>query len=230
MRFTAPLIPGRFVRRYKRFFADVRLDDGRIVVSHCPNPGSMKSCLVEGARVWLSRSENPRRALEHTWEVLQLGRTRVFVNPVRTNHVVASALGARAIPELSGYAATRREVRTGRSRIDFMLTDPGECYVEVKNVTLGLGRGRSAFPDSVTERGVKHLEDLAELRLAGKRAVLLFCASRTDTRSVEPADDIDPRYGYALRAAVARGVEVYAYRARVTTRLVELAQRVPVLL
>ena len=142
-------------------------------------------------------------------------------NPHDERRLASPAIAGGRIPELAGYSVLKREQKYGRnSRIDILLEDPARppCYVEVKNVTLGLGKGRSAFPDSVTERGVRHLSELADLVRLGHRAVLLFCASRSDTRTVEPADDIDPRYGLALRKAAAEGVEIYAYRARITLR------------
>lgn len=232
MRFKNRLFWGRFLQRRKRFFADFELADGKRVVAHCANPGSMKSCLVEGSSGWLSRSDNPKRKLEYTWEIAQIGRIRVFVNPLRANDVVHAALQARVIPELARYRILEREVRVGHSsRIDFVLTGGNRrCFVEVKNVTLGLGGGRSAFPDSVTERGLKHLNELSRIRRSGQRAVLLFCASRSDAKSVEPADSIDPAYGKALRKAARSGVQILAYRARITTREVRLVERLPVLL
>lgn len=229
--FSSPLVRGRLVERYKRFFADVRLDGGELVTAHCPNPGSMKSCSIPGGIVWLSESPNPARKLKYTWEIAQAGRARVFVNPVRANDVVAHGLARGRVAELAAYPDISREVRHGESRIDFLLR-AGErrCFVEVKNVTLGLGGGRAAFPDSVTERGRRHLEELEAIRKSGARAVLLFCVARSDAVSVEPAIDIDPLYTQALRRAVRRGVELLAYKARVTLRGVALEGRLPVVL
>jgi sugar fermentation stimulation protein A len=229
--FSSPLLRGRLVERYKRFFADVELDGGELVTAHCPNPGSMKGCSIPGGIVWLSESPGQKRKLKYTWEIAKVGGARVFVNPVRANDVVARALGRRQIAELAAYSDVLREVRHGKSRIDFMLSAGVQrCYVEVKNVTLGLGAGRAAFPDSVTERGRRHLEELEVIHGNGARAVMLFCVSRTDAVSVEPAVDIDPLYAEALRKAASRGVELLAYKARVTLRGVALGRRLPVLL
>lgn len=232
MKFPSPLHAGTFLRRYKRFFADVELDTGEHVTAHCPNPGSMKSCLKEGAPVWLSYTDNPKRKLAYTWELARIGKAMVFVNPVRANDVVAHALTQGAVSELAGYSQLQREVRYGdHSRVDFVLTEPERpaCFVEVKNVTLSLGGGRAAFPDSVTERGARHLGELAKIAQAGKRAVLLFCVSRTDAKTVEPAEDIDPNYAHALRAAAAQGVEILAYRASISAERVALRTPIPVI-
>ncbi len=228
MRFSGQLIQGVLLQRYKRFFVDVQLQDGSVVVAHCANPGSMKSCLKEGCKVWLSPADNPKRKLRFTWELIELDGSRVFVNPARANDIVAEGLKQGIVRELAQYSLLRREVTYGESRFDFLLSGPGKCYVEVKNVTLDMGNGRSAFPDSVTKRGTKHLQHLAELAKAGERAVMLFCASREDATSVEPADAIDPEYGRALRAALDSGVELLAYRVNITLDEVRLQTRIPV--
>lgn len=226
MKFDSELTFGRLLRRYKRFLADVRLESGEEVIAHCANPGSMKTCIEPGAGVWLSRSSAPRRRLPLTLEVVELGGVSIYVNPVRVNRVVEEALREGWVSELSGYSSVSREVpfappseatpvdSPDRSRVDFRLGAPGssDCYVEVKNVTLDLGAGRSAFPDAVTRRGARHLEQLSRVSRRGERAVLLYCASRSDARSVEAAVQIDPDYAQALDRARAAGVEVLAYR------------------
>jgi sugar fermentation stimulation protein A len=226
------LVEGRLVRRYKRFLADVELGDGTLVTAHCPNPGSMESCMQSGGRVWLSLSGKRSRKLAYTWELSQVGRARIFVNPLVSNAVVAEAIARGRVPELSGYASITREVRVGtRSRIDLLLEASGQrCYVEIKSATLGLGTGRAAFPDAVTARGTRHLEELMRLGRRGDRAVLFFCVNRSDARSVEPAEHIDPLYARTLRRAAVSGVELYAYRTRVVVNRVTLGARIPVLL
>ena len=230
MKFPSPLVEGRLERRYKRFFADVRLSDGSLVTAHCANPGSMKSCLVEQGRVWLSDSNDPRRKLRLTWELAEASGARVFVNPLSANRVVHEALARGRVAELSGYTNLRREVRFGaHTRFDFLLEQgDSRCFVEVKNVTLGLGNGRAAFPDSVTERGTRHLSELINAVASGHRAVLLFCVSRSDARSAEPATDIDPTYARWLTRARAAGVEVLAYKCRINQRGVWLDRSLPV--
>lgn len=229
MRFPR-LRTGRLVRRYKRFLADVRLSDGSVVVAHCPNPGSMQRCAPDDARVWLSRSDNPKRKLPYTWELVEAHGAMVCVNTRHANDVVADALTAGVVRELRGFDELQREVVCGeRSRIDFVLHQGAErTYVEVKSVTLGRGDRVSAFPDSVTARGTRHLRELMAMVDQGHRAMMLFCCARADTRVVCPADDIDPVYGATLREAAAAGVELLAYRCDVTTRGMWLRERVPI--
>ena len=228
MRFAEPLIAGRFVRRYQRFLADFVLADGQQVVAHCANPGSMLTCLQPGARAWLSRRPDPRRKLRFTWEIAEVGRARIYVNPVRSNHLVAEAVEAGWVPELAGYDRLRREVRVGSSRIDLLLErEEQRCYVEVKSATLRLGPRLAGFPDAVTERGRRHLDELVRLVGAGHRAVLFFTVNRTDAHAMAPADGIDPLYGATLRYALQAGVEVLAYRTRISPRGVKIDHSVP---
>lgn len=216
------------MRRYKRFLAEVQLDDGSVVTAHCANPGSMMSLLEPRPRVWLSRARAGRK-LPYTWEVAEMGNARVYVNPAGANRVVLSAIRAHAIEELRGYDILHSEVKQGSSRIDFLLTGaPGRLFVEVKNVTLGLGAGRSAFPDSVTSRGTRHLHELREVARAGDRAVLLFCVARTDALSVEAAQEVDPVYARTLRQVSRQGVEVLAYGGPITEAGFTLSRRIPV--
>ena len=210
---------GTLLRRYKRFLADVRLPTGQELTIHCPNTGSMRHCVLPGSPCWFSDSGNPKRKYRHTWEVATVpGEHLAGVNTGRANTLVEAAIRSGVIGELAGYAQRRREVPYGqeRSRIDFLLSDENgarPCYVEVKSVTLMEAPGQGWFPDAVSTRGTKHLRELTELVRGGARAVLLFCVQHTGIEWVEPADDIDPAYGRALREAVAAGVEVLAYRA-----------------
>lgn len=232
MRFSTPILRGRLLRRYQRFFADVELDDGRVVVAHCPNTGTMKTCLEPGTRAWITKAARPGRKLEYTWEVAEQGSTLIYVNPAGANTVVAEAVQDGTIPELAGYTGLRREVKYGESsRIDLLLERAEDrCYVEVKNVTLLVGPGCAAFPDAVTERGRKHLEELMRVAQGGQRAVLFFCLARTDCSRFEPADAIDPKYGRALRQAVAHGVEVLAYGVTIHSEGIHLGERRPVVI
>ncbi len=225
-----PLHEGRLVRRYKRFLADVELAGGEMVTAHCANPGSMNSCAVEGGHVWLSHSDDPRRRLAYSWELARVGGQMVVINTARGNQVVAEALERGAVAELAGAGGVRREVRVGdRSRIDFLLEDgDARTYVEVKSVTLAAEPGVAAFPDSVTERGTRHLEELIRLHRAGHRAVLLFCVARTRVARVRPADEIDPTYGRTLRRAAAAGVDILAYGCAIGTRRITLRKQLPI--
>ncbi|MFQ5418707.1 MAG: DNA/RNA nuclease SfsA [Myxococcota bacterium] len=223
---------GRFLRRYKRFFVDVETEAGGTLTVHCANPGSMLGFIRPGAAVRCSSSENPKRKLRHTLEMMRVGRVWVGLQTNRANHIAARALAAGAVRELAGYRALQPEVRVdGHSRLDFALAehprDRRTAYVEVKSVTLASGRV-ARFPDSITERGRRHLEVLARLRRRGHRAALLFLVQRGDCDRVEPADDIDPDYGAALRAAASAGVELFALGARVTARAITVERSLPV--
>lgn len=212
------LVPGTLIKRYKRFLADVRLDDGREVVAHCPNTGSMKAVSVPGCRVWLSPSDNPKRKLAWTWEFIELPQVDghlalASVHTGRANRIVEAALEAGALAPLVGYATLRREVKVADARLDFVLDDPerGRAYIEVKQVTLKEQDGRGYFPDSVSVRGTKHLHSLRVLAEQGERAVLLFCVAHEGIADVAAAAHIDATYAAALAEAVASGVEVLAY-------------------
>jgi sugar fermentation stimulation protein A len=225
-------LAGTLVRRYKRFLADVETRDGTVHTVHCPNPGSMLGCARPGSAVRCSTSDNPKRKLRHTLEMIRVGRIWVGLHTQRANQIAELALAKDAITALAGYGELRREVAVGGgSRLDFRLDgnprDERSAFVEVKSVTLAEGE-RARFPDSVTTRGRRHMETLARLREAGNRCALLFVVQRGDCESVEPADDIDPAYGAALREAVARGVEVLAVRARVGSRAIRLEGELPV--
>lgn len=231
---TLPLradLRGRLLRRYKRFFADVEVEGGRALTVHCPNPGSMLGLLREGAAVRCSTSDNPARKLRHTLEMIRSGRIWVGVHTSRANAVAERALRAGAIRRFGGYRQVRREVAApGGSRLDFRLEGHPRrppLWIEVKSVTLAAG-SRARFPDSVTSRGRRHAECLADLRRGGERAALLFVVQRGDCDSVEPADDIDPAYGEALREARDAGVEVAAVRARVGPAGIRLERALPV--
>lgn len=235
MRFPTPLVRGRLVRRYKRFLADVSLDGGEVVTATCPNTGSMLGLAVPGAVVWLSVSASPTRKYPHTWELVEadLGRGPVLVgiNTGHPNRLVAEAIAAGRIPEVAGYASLRREVKYGRSsRIDILLEDPGKglAYVEIKNVHLSRAAGLAEFPDSVTERGVKHLVELSAMVAAGHRAVMLYLVQRADAERFALAGDIDPRYAAAFAAARAAGVEAIAYACRLTPEEITVARAIPV--
>jgi sugar fermentation stimulation protein A len=232
MRFSSPLRRGRLLVRYKRFLADVELDTGERLTAHCPNPGSMAGLAEPGSAVLLSESDNPQRKLRHTWELVRCGDTWVGIHTGRSNGIIGEAIHAGRIRPLRGYATLRREVAYGRnSRIDLLLEHPHKppCYVEVKSVTLADGR-LAMFPDAVTERGAKHLDELCTMVDQGARAVLCFLVQREDCTRMAPASAIDPRYAASLRRAASHGVEVHCYRARVRPRHIEVERKLPVLL
>ena len=231
MHLPAPLYGGRLIRRYQRFLADVELENGEIITAHCPNSGSMRGCNSPGSLVFLSRSMNPKRKLQYTWELVLADGGWVGINTSLPNRIVQEAISSGSVPELSGYSTIRPEVPYGseRSRIDLLLeSESGRCYVEVKNVTLVEG-GRALFPDSVTLRGQKHLRELMSVVSGGERGVIFFVVQRGDGNAVAPADAIDPEYGRLLREAVVAGVEALAYRALVTPVEIRLVERLPVI-
>ena len=218
-------LAGRLLQRYKRFLADIETRDGRRLTVHCPNPGSMLGCAIPGSPVRCSTSDNPHRRLPHTLEMIRVRRTWIGLHTTRANALVEAALAAQAIPALSGYAFRRQEAVPesvgGGARFDFLLSghprDARPLWLEVKSATLA-ERSVARFPDSVTLRGRRHLELLTKLKREGARAALLFVIQRADCNVVEPAEDIDPEYARALRAAAAEGVELLAVRGRVSPR------------
>lgn len=229
-RITWPaLTRGTLIRRYKRFLADVRLPEGRTVVAHCPNSGSMKACCEPGRPVYLSVHDNPKRKLRYTWELIDMPTSLVGVNTLVPNRLTALAIDAGDVEPLSGYTSLRREVRVGdHSRIDLLLEAPGRrpCYVEVKNCTL-VENGRATFPDAVTLRGQKHLEALQALVAAGCRCVMFYLVQRMDAERFAPADAIDPDYGRKLRRATAGGVEMLAYDVFIDLEGIRVNNRLP---
>jgi len=223
MDFTPPLFPGRLVRRYKRFLADIEIE-GRVETVHCANPGSMMGLAEPGARVWLSRSANAARKLPLTWELVEARGSLVGVNTAYGNRLAEEALIHDRIPELAGYEVRRREVAYGEgSRVAFLLTHPGRppCYLEVKSVTLARAEA-AEFPDAVTARGTRHLRELVAMRRQGARSVMLFLAQRGDCQQFAVAGDIDPAYATGLAAAGAAGVEILAYGCRVSPQAIAL--------
>jgi sugar fermentation stimulation protein A len=231
MKFHAPLLKGRLIKRYKRFMADVELDTGETVTAHCANSGSMLSVNEPGAEVWISPASNPDRKLKFTWELIRIGRSLVGINTSHPNALVADAIAAGKVAELKGYEALRREVKYGKnSRIDILLEDPkkGLCYVEVKNVTMRRDLKAGApveFPDGVTARGAKHLVELSDMVAEGHRAVMFYLVQRGDgAGGVTIARDIDPAYGEALDAARKAGVEILAYGCTLTSKEIKIAK------
>jgi sugar fermentation stimulation protein A len=228
MMFPSPLARGRLVQRYKRFFADVILDDGRAVTAHCPNPGAMLGVNTPGLAVWLSRSDDPKRKLAHTLELVETAEGALTgVNTMHPNRIAAEALQAGAIPELAGYDTIRREVKYGEaSRIDFLLTslDRPACWLEIKNCHLSRGGGLAEFPDCVAARSSKHLRELAAMVKAGDRAVVLFVVQRMDCDRFSACAELDPVFAKTLGEVAEEGVEVLVYACEVDTEQVRIAK------
>jgi sugar fermentation stimulation protein A len=235
MRFDPPLVSGTLARRYKRFLADVVLDNGDMMTVHVANPGAMTGLDRPFSRIWISDSQNPLRKFQYSWELVEAdfgnGPELVGVNTGNPNNLVADILGTGLIPELRDYTSVRREVKYGaNSRVDFLLEGPKlpPCYLEIKNVHLMRQPGLAEFPDAVTKRGAKHLVELGEMAAAGARAVMLFLIQIGSARRFKLARDIDPAYGAAFDAARSMGVEAIAYRCGISCEGIEVAEPVPI--
>lgn len=227
MKFQQQLIHGTLIKRYKRFLADVKLDDGTEIVAHCTNSGSMKSCLENGAEVYLSPVNDPKRKTKFTWEMIKINGDWVGINTGNPNKLAFEAISAGLIPGLEGYTTVKREVKFGDSRFDVYAENEIEkCFVEVKNVTLKEGK-YALFPDAVTTRGLKHLKTLMQVKEQGIRAVMLYIIQRSDVDIFAPASEIDPAYSEMLKSAYNSGVEVIPIKARVLPELIELGEIIP---
>lgn len=227
MIFPKALVHGTLIKRYKRFLADVQLDNGEVVIAHTSNSGSMKSCLEEGAEVYLTYVDDPKRKTKYTWEMIKINNSWVGINTAVPNLLVAEAVKNQQFPELKGYSFVKREVKFDDSRFDvFASNEDEECFIEVKNVSMKVGE-YARFPDAVTTRGKKHLNTLMRVKKEGKRAVMVYVIQRADVTKFAPAIDIDPEYAKTLQEAVENGVEVYPIRAIVSPEKIELGGFLP---
>lgn len=225
-----PLINGILIQRYKRFLADIELETGEKVTAHCPNSGSMKGCAIPGSQVWLSQSDNPKRKYKYTWELIKVPGTMIGINILVPNKLVKQSIETGLIKELSGYEHVRAEVKTSsHTRLDLLLENEAEekCYVEIKNCTL-VEEGMAMFPDAVTTRGQKHLDELEQLVSRGHRGVIFYLIQRMDANAFKPADMIDKIYAEKLRNAVKNGVEVIAMDTVINTRSISIKDALPV--
>ena len=235
MIFQDPLLTGNLVRRYKRFFAEIVLSDGESITAHCPNSGSMLSILESGSTVWVSRANNPKRKLKYTWELTQISNVMIGVNTNHPNKLAEEAICRGTIKELQDYKTLRREVKYGKnSRIDILLEreNGSKCFVEVKNVTMKRNtevNGVVEFPDGVTTRGAKHLDELSQMVSEGHRSVMLFLVQRNDCASFKLARDIDPTYGRAYDQAKLTGVEFISYACQVTPEKIDVTKQIALL-
>lgn len=230
MRFQTPLEPATLIRRYKRFLADIRLEDGREAVAHCANPGSMMGLAEPGMRIWVEPNDDPKKKLKYGWRLVEHDTGHFTgVDTSVPNRALRAALEAGEVAGLEGYDSVRPEVKYGEnSRIDFLLQGAGrrDAYVEVKSVTLMREAGMAEFPDSVTARGAKHLAELAAMAQTGHRAVMLYLIQRTDARAFRLAEDIDPAYAAAFGAARAAGVEALAFDTAISPEGITLGRAV----
>jgi len=216
MEFNDRLIQGRLIKRYKRFLADVELQTGETVTAHCPNTGGMLGCQDENSSVWLRYAPSPKRKLDYSWELATSQEQLVGIYSARANDLVEEAWCAGLLLPFSGYKQVKREVKVGKSRLDFFFSRHAnskvpDCYVEVKSVTASTEAGVALFPDAKTQRGLKHLQELMQLRQEGHRVAMLFCIQRDDCEQLRTAPEFDKDYAQAFELARAAGVEAYAY-------------------
>lgn len=230
MHFPTPLLRGTLVKRYKRFLSDITLENGDEITAHVANSGSMMGLKEPGMEVWLSESDNPKRKLKYSWELVRDGDGLVGINTMHPNKLVAEAIEDGTISELTGYGAMRREVKYGKnSRIDILLSDEArpDCYVEVKNVTLRRN-SEAEFPDAVTARGAKHLVEMSDMVAGSARAVMVYLVQREDCDVFSIAGDIDPTYAAALTAALSNGVEAVCYACRLSLEEIVVDRKIPI--
>lgn len=235
MKFERPFLPGRLVQRYKRFLADIVLDEGGAITATCPNTGSMMGLTAPGSRVWVSVSDSPTRKYKHTWELVEAdlgkGPKIVGINTGHPNKLAEEAIRAGKLLDCATYPSLKREQKYGvNSRIDLLLDCPsrGRAYVEVKNVHLSRKAGLAEFPDSVTERGTKHLAELASMVAEGHRAIMVFLVQRSDVTKLSLARDVDPNYGAAFDKALAAGVEMVALRCKLSPSEIVVDKAIPI--
>lgn len=232
MQFDPPLIEAKFLKRYKRFFADFELPSGEVVTAACANTGRMTGLLNEGARALISPASNPKRKLKWDWLVVEADGTWIGCHTATPNTLGFAAVSEGQVPELRGYQTVEKEKKYGQenSRIDLLLTDPARppCYVEIKNVHMMLEPGIASFPDAVTTRGLKHLRELEAEVAKGNRAVMFYIIQRSDCHTFTPAAHVDPAYANGLRQAHEVGVEILAYSCHVGTTEIRLADRLEI--
>lgn len=226
MKFQDKLVSGKLIKRYKRFLADVELEDGSVITAHCTNSGSMKSCLEEGAPVYLSPVNDPKRKTKYTWEMIFMNDGWIGINTMIPNLLVYEAIIANKIEKLKGYSTVKREVKFGDSRFDIFAENENEkCFIEVKNVTMKVDQF-ARFPDAKTTRGKKHLNTLIEVKKQGIRAVMVYVIQRMDIDTFGPAWDIDPEYAETLIKAYDNGVEIIPLISIVSPKQIEIDREI----
>lgn len=231
MQFDPPLVPARLVSRYKRFLFDAVLEDGTPITGSCPNTGSMRGLTAPGSRIWLSQHDSPTRKYQHMLELVEADGTLVGINTGMPNRLAEEAIRAGMINSLTGYGIVKREQRYGaNSRIDLLLLDEARppAYIEVKNVHFMRTAGLAEFPDSVTARGAKHLDELGDMVERGFRAAMFYVIQRDDCAVLSICEDLDPTYGAAFRRARTRGVEAFAISCRITPEGILPSRPIPI--
>ncbi len=227
MNFKEPLISGVFIKRYKRFFVDIKIGN-KTVVAHCPNTGSMMGLLKEGNQVWLSKSDNPMRKLKYTLQIIEDENSKIGVNTHLTNKIVLYALNNKKIESFKNIKYIRQEVNFGKNtRFDFMVSDEKKkSFIEVKNVTLSRKKNVAEFPDAVTSRGLKHIKELIKAKEKGFDIYLLFLIQRDDCNNFNLAKDLDPDYCELLIKAVKKNLNVLCYDCKFSSKGIKLNRKI----
>ena len=229
MNFENKLISGQFVKRYKRFFVDVKIN-GKIITAHCPNTGSMYGLLKKGNKVWLTKSKNPNRKLKYTLQIIQDKKTKVGVNTHLTNKIVLHALENNLIREFDAKIKIKPETKFGtNTRFDFLITkNTSKAFIEVKNVTLSRKKDVAEFPDAVTSRGLKHIEELVKASKKGYKIYILYLIQRNDCKIFKIANDIDPKYSDSLLKAVKKNLNILCFDCKFSSKGIKLNQKIKI--
>ncbi len=227
MNFEDKLIPGEFVKRYKRFFVDVKIR-GKIITAHCPNTGSMQGLLNAGNKVYLTKSNNPKRKLRYTLQIIEDNRSKVGVNTHLTNRIVLDALKNNLIKNFKNLEKIQQEVKFGENtRFDFLVTTKNKnIFIEVKNVTLSRQKMLAEFPDAITERGLKHINELLKAKKKGYEIYLIYVVQRDDCKKFRIANDIDPKYYELLIKAVKKKLNILCYDCKFSTKGIKLNRNI----
>ena len=227
MNFDKSLISGEFIKRYKRFFVDIKIGKNT-VTAHCPNTGSMMGLLKKGNNVWLSKSDNPKRKLKYTLQIIENQKSKVGINTHLTNKIVLDALKKRMIKNFNDINNIQQEVKFGKNtRFDFLLTQKNKkTFIEVKNVTLSREKQLAEFPDAITSRGLKHIQELLKANKQGYEIYLLFVIQRNDCRKFELAKDIDPEYCEILTKAVKKNLKILCYDCKFSSKGIKLNREI----
>ena len=227
MKFNKKLLQGTLIKRYKRFFVDIKYKD-KIITAHCPNSGSMMGLLDKGNKVWFSKSNDPKRKLKYTLEIIEVKNEKIGINTLLTNKIVFEALDNRKIKSLIKFKNIKREVRfSDKTRFDFFLSNNKEkCFLEVKNVTLLREKKVAEFPDAITSRGTKHLNELCEAKRKGFQSYILYLIQREDCDSFKIAKDIDDEYKIAFTKAIKSGVKILCYDCKLSNEEIKLNNQI----
>jgi len=229
MNFENKLIPGLFIKRYKRFFVDVKINN-KIITAHCPNTGSMYGLLKKGNKVWISKSNNPNRKLKYTLEIIEDNKSKVGINTLFTNKIVLHALQNNLIKEFKGVSEIKPETKFGKNtRFDFLITHKkNKSFIEVKNVTLSRKKSLAEFPDAVTTRGLKHINELENAGKKNYKIFIIFLIQRNDCEVFTIAKDIDPDYAKALKLAVKNKLNILCYDCKFSSKGIKLNKQIKI--